>query len=230
MTSEKTGGFDRAWGKGIRSRRACSPAASFYCQEALSQSVSKAGKVAYSRATSRALDMSKDNSGENPVKLPGQEDKEDVFEKGPNPRLIRLVTVMAYMFAISSTGMSLSIYYIFLWNPPEPKAHIVHKKLTNARPQYLVQDEAAFLDLFPDQRHTREEPKTWDEIVDEVGTSEPAKLARFLLRLKKPTPPGDNAVSWPEKTSTATSDYDDKESNRQSYVSDKGQVPSRRFM
>ncbi|XP_017883588.1 uncharacterized protein LOC108627061 [Ceratina calcarata] len=46
--------------------------------------------------------------------------KDDIFENQGTKKLIRLVTVMAYMFSVSFVAIVLSAYYIFLWEPPNP--------------------------------------------------------------------------------------------------------------
>ncbi|XP_076657152.1 uncharacterized protein LOC143361552 [Halictus rubicundus] len=45
----------------------------------------------------------------------------DLYETKTPKKLIRLVTVVAYMFSVSFVAIVLSAYYLFLWVPPDPK-------------------------------------------------------------------------------------------------------------
>lgn len=45
----------------------------------------------------------------------------DLYETKAPKKLIRLVTVVAYMFSVSFVAIVLSAYYLFLWVPPDPK-------------------------------------------------------------------------------------------------------------
>lgn len=47
--------------------------------------------------------------------------KDDIYENQGSKKLIRLITVMAYMFSVSFVAIVLSAYYIFLWEPPNPR-------------------------------------------------------------------------------------------------------------
>lgn len=45
----------------------------------------------------------------------------DLYETKTPKKLIRLVTVVAYMFSVSFVAIVLSAYYLFLWVPPDPR-------------------------------------------------------------------------------------------------------------
>ena len=45
----------------------------------------------------------------------------DIYENRRTKKIIRLVTVMAYMFSVSFVAIVLSAYYLFLWEPPNPR-------------------------------------------------------------------------------------------------------------
>ena len=47
--------------------------------------------------------------------------KDDIYESQGSKKLVRLITVMAYMFSVSFVAIVLSAYYIFLWEPPNPR-------------------------------------------------------------------------------------------------------------
>ncbi|RWS08988.1 hypothetical protein B4U79_13517 [Dinothrombium tinctorium] len=40
-----------------------------------------------------------------------------IYESKKNKKIVRLLTVLAYMFAVSLAAMVLSLYYLFLWDP-----------------------------------------------------------------------------------------------------------------
>ena len=39
------------------------------------------------------------------------------IEEQKTPKLIRILTVCAYLFTVSLAAIALSVYYIFLWDP-----------------------------------------------------------------------------------------------------------------
>ncbi|XP_015439690.1 PREDICTED: uncharacterized protein LOC107194563 [Dufourea novaeangliae] len=45
----------------------------------------------------------------------------DLYESQGHKKLIRFVTVVAYMFSVSFVAIVLSAYYLFLWEPPNPR-------------------------------------------------------------------------------------------------------------
>lgn len=47
---------------------------------------------------------------------PGEE-KEEVASPKRITRFVRLLSVAGYMIAVSSAGVMMSLYYIFLWDP-----------------------------------------------------------------------------------------------------------------
>lgn len=68
--------------------------------------------------------MSKEeNSDGAPQEGPGGDASKDadIFENRGTKKIIRLVTVMAYMFSVSFVAIVLSAYYLFLWEPPNPR-------------------------------------------------------------------------------------------------------------
>lgn len=44
----------------------------------------------------------------------------NIYESKQNRKIIRLLTVIAYMFAVSLAAIVLSLYYLFLWDPYPP--------------------------------------------------------------------------------------------------------------
>lgn len=46
----------------------------------------------------------------------------EAHEASKTPKIIRVLTVCAYLFTVSVAAIMLSIYYIFLWDPKIPGA------------------------------------------------------------------------------------------------------------
>jgi len=51
------------------------------------------------------------------VRLAGVENKEKMYEPKHNRKLVRVLTVVAYVFSVSLAAIMLSLYYVFLWKP-----------------------------------------------------------------------------------------------------------------
>ncbi|KAF0314017.1 hypothetical protein FJT64_015499 [Amphibalanus amphitrite] len=49
---------------------------------------------------------------------------ERLFEQQPRPniKIVRILTVLGYVFCVSSAAIMLSLYYVFLWDPYTMKA------------------------------------------------------------------------------------------------------------
>ncbi|GAB6026023.1 hypothetical protein CHUAL_012234 [Chamberlinius hualienensis] len=56
-------------------------------------------------------------AGESGVKFAGDDNRAKIYEPKQNKKLIRLMTVMAYVFSVSMAAIMLSLYYVFLWDP-----------------------------------------------------------------------------------------------------------------
>ncbi|XP_011496548.1 PREDICTED: uncharacterized protein LOC105361139 [Ceratosolen solmsi marchali] len=50
-----------------------------------------------------------------------KEKKDALYENRERKKIVRIITVTAYMFSVSFVGIVLSAYYIFLWHPPNPR-------------------------------------------------------------------------------------------------------------
>lgn len=52
----------------------------------------------------------------------------EAYEANKTPKIIRVLTVCAYLICVSLAAIMLSIYYIFLWEPKrhDPSASIPH--------------------------------------------------------------------------------------------------------
>lgn len=57
-----------------------------------------------------------------PVKMPGDDNKDRLGGEN-NPRIIRILTVIAYICSVSMAAVMLSLYYVFIWDPsPSPSS------------------------------------------------------------------------------------------------------------
>lgn len=50
------------------------------------------------------------------IKLAGEEAKDRLYEPKHKKKLVRVLTVVAYVFFVSLAAIMLSLYYVFLWN------------------------------------------------------------------------------------------------------------------
>ncbi|VEN51681.1 unnamed protein product, partial [Callosobruchus maculatus] len=67
-------------------------------------------------------DINPDSSPDSPDAPPmSPKQQEALFEPKPTPKIIRVLTVMAYVLSVSMAAILLSIYYIFMW---EGKPHL----------------------------------------------------------------------------------------------------------
>ncbi|XP_029170413.1 homeobox protein 3 [Nylanderia fulva] len=57
----------------------------------------------------------------------------EIYENRGPKKIIRVVTVIAYLFSVSFVGILLSAYYIFLWDPPNPR--LINRGRLQADPQ-----------------------------------------------------------------------------------------------
>lgn len=53
---------------------------------------------------------------ETSVKFAGEEAKDRLYEPKHKKKLVRVLTVVAYVFFVSLAAIMLSLYYVFLWN------------------------------------------------------------------------------------------------------------------
>ncbi|XP_076316580.1 uncharacterized protein LOC143228950 [Tachypleus tridentatus] len=67
------------------------------------------------------------------VKLSNEQNPSKIYETKRNKKIIRLMTVFAYVFSVSLAAIVLSLYYVFLWDPAMDT-----ESETPATPQALV--------------------------------------------------------------------------------------------
>lgn len=69
---------------------------------------------------------------------PTKDTNADIYENRGSKKIIRVVTVMAYLFSVSFVGILLSAYYIFLWEPPNPRLMQRQRLRTDPQMQFLI--------------------------------------------------------------------------------------------
>jgi hypothetical protein len=62
----------------------------------------------------------------NGVKFAGEESKDKLYEPKHMKKVVRVLTVVAYVFTVSLAAIMLSVYYVFLWNPKDVPHRTVH--------------------------------------------------------------------------------------------------------
>ena len=68
-----------------------------------------------SRTLGTRNDASAKNSNE--VKLAGEESKDKLYEPKHRQKVVRVLTVVAYVVSVSLAAIILSLYYTFIWDP-----------------------------------------------------------------------------------------------------------------
>ncbi|XP_063882060.1 putative transmembrane protein INAFM2 isoform X2 [Scylla paramamosain] len=82
-----------------------------------------------------SVNLGNDTKAPSPVRTPDDNHKESRYEPKQNKKIVRLLTVIAYVISVSMAAIILSLYYVFLWDPQmryQPKAkHGAQNKNTN---------------------------------------------------------------------------------------------------
>lgn len=73
----------------------------------------------------RALGNRRDSKSPNEVKLAGDESKDKLYEPKHKQKLIRVLTVIAYLISVSFAAIILSLYYAFIWDPKDHRHYTV---------------------------------------------------------------------------------------------------------
>ena len=60
----------------------------------------------------------------NEVKLAGEESKDKLYEPKHKQKLVRVLTVVAYIISVSLAAIVLSLYYMYIWDPSDHTRHI----------------------------------------------------------------------------------------------------------
>ncbi|XP_011644926.1 uncharacterized protein LOC105432032 [Pogonomyrmex barbatus] len=78
------------------------------------------------------------SSPDTPTDVPSKNANADIYENRGPKKIIRVVTVMAYLFSVSFVGILLSAYYIFLWEPPNPRLIQRERLRSDPQLQFLI--------------------------------------------------------------------------------------------
>jgi hypothetical protein len=72
----------------------------------------------------------------NEVKLAGEESKERMYESKHHKKVVRVLTVLAYVLSVSLAAIMLSLYYVFLWDPKSTRngTQFTAAQLPSSRP------------------------------------------------------------------------------------------------
>lgn len=86
----------------------------------------------------------KAQTAETNVKLAGEEAKDRLYEPKHKKKLVRVLTVVAYIFFVSLAAIMLSLYYVFLYH-----SHSRPKNITEATTVYgIPRDNGKIIDIF----------------------------------------------------------------------------------
>ncbi|KAG7204090.1 hypothetical protein KM043_001941 [Ampulex compressa] len=72
-------------------------------------------------------------SGGQGGEAPKKDTNADIYENRGTKKIVRLITVIAYLFSVSFVAIVLSAYYLFLWEPPNPR--LIQRARLRADPQ-----------------------------------------------------------------------------------------------
>lgn len=69
-----------------------------------------------------------------PVKMPGDDNKDRLGVEN-NTKIIRILTVIAYVCSVSMAAVMLSLYYVFIWDPsPSGQSAVTPAALIQTQP------------------------------------------------------------------------------------------------
>lgn len=66
-------------------------------------------------------------TGRPDIKLAGSESKDKMYEPKHKKKLVRVLTVVAYVFSVSLAAITLSLFYIFIYNPDRPTGRVTSR-------------------------------------------------------------------------------------------------------
>lgn len=69
----------------------------------------------------------------NEVKLAGEESKDKLYEPKHRQKLVRVLTVVAYVISVSLAAIILSLYYMYLWDPRDHPSNVTIKAIAANR-------------------------------------------------------------------------------------------------
>ncbi|KAK2589165.1 hypothetical protein KPH14_001982 [Odynerus spinipes] len=160
----------------------------------------------------------------------GDAAKDAIYEgRGPK-KIVRIVTVLAYMFSVSSVAIVLSAYYLFLWEPPnprllhnaarlrdEPRIHFLRAELPQVESRFQENPEDESFTNNTDE--TGEQSERYDDFYETLASlrstlanvlrkrSNDSVIGQFLTTIGgKNLPPSDRLKIDGERSSHTSSD------------------------
>lgn len=136
--------------------------------------------------------MSKDGSGDEGGGAESSKKEVDIYESKGSKKIVRLITVVAYMFSVSFVAIVLSAYYLFLWEPPNPRLMKRPNPLSGEpEVQFLVDDPPSVASRHQVDRllgkNAPSSAKFAGRMIDDAGNSldRDAKLNESLLLIRQ---------------------------------------------
>ncbi|KAF5303617.1 hypothetical protein FQA39_LY09864 [Lamprigera yunnana] len=93
--------------------------------------VKRTSGIIASQINCETIQWSKSSSTDGNVKFAGEEAKDRLYEPKHKKKVVRVLTVVAYIFFVSLAAIMLSLYYVFIWNGHQresmkPRNVVVH--------------------------------------------------------------------------------------------------------
>ncbi|XP_034250012.1 uncharacterized protein LOC117650591 [Thrips palmi] len=148
---------------------------------------------------------SSSGSGPAEVRLAGVDTKEKMYEPKQRKKLVRVLTVVAYLFFVSLAAAMLSLYYVFLWNPSKSPPHVkAVQRFTDEQLRLQEHNTLRELQRIQEQRRVieklrvEEQEKARQRQRQRQAEQERRALALALKRQSAPTTPAPSFADFTE--------------------------------
>ena len=136
------------------------------------------------------------------IHYPGVQNPSRIYDSKKNRKIVRIMTVLAYMFAVSLAAIVLSLYYAFLWNPNmqiNNSTHLLAKK-TNIDPGVvLLRQEADSTDIESQSESDQVQDVNHNRV---LANQQPIRASAHLLTGSQHQPPSDSGLLMPTTNTT----------------------------
>ncbi|KAG8322418.1 hypothetical protein J6590_022868 [Homalodisca vitripennis] len=121
--------------------------------------------------SARSTTQSASGSVRGSIKFAGEEAKDKMYEPKHKKKVVRVLTVIAYVFSVSLAAIMLSMYYIFIWQGTKPNQqnhhnHLQHSAAVGSVPECRVPD----IHTFQEQKQSSLQTITTGQVAGEAGT------------------------------------------------------------
>nr|XP_045586340.1 mastermind-like domain-containing protein 1 [Procambarus clarkii] len=99
-----------------------------------------------------SVNLGNDTKAASPVRTP-DEGKESKYEPKQNKKIVRLLTVIAYVISVSMAAIILSLYYVFLWDPQMKYPSKLKQGSPANKNSHLFDDNRPALNSLPFSSH-----------------------------------------------------------------------------